>query len=151
MSDVYFTMDTSEYDKWLRNLKQAAGHFDDEIFMNLLMDMANDILEKTIKRTPVRTGDLRRAWHLGNIVKYGNMVGIEIINNSYHEGDNYTKLYGKENTGYYASFIEYGFRFPDGTFYPPRLMLTTSINEIKSLIPMKFNKAFDLWIKSKEI
>lgn len=146
-----FVADFREYEKWVRNLREAKDHLDDEVFVNLLVRLAGEILRRTQKRTPVQTGDLRRAWHLGDIVKSGNIVGIEIINDSRHTGERYEQIYGKENVGYYASFIENGFRFPDGNFYEGRFMLAISMNEVKAIIPREFNKAFDVWIKSKEI
>lgn len=143
-----FTMDKKEYDKWLKNLELARDHLDDEVFVNLLRDLASDIVMKARMKTPVDTGNLRASWAVGNIVRYGNDIGIEIYNNAYH---NRPDLYGPDNTGYYASFIEYGFRFPTGAWYQGRFMLTMSLNEVKAVIPREFNKAFLAWVNKRKI
>lgn len=145
------TVDTSEYRQWLKNLEKAKDNLNDEMFKNLLLRLAEEILAKTKKRTPVRTGNLRNSWQLGRIMTYGNIIGIEIINDAYHEGSYYELLYGKENTGNYASQIEYGFNFPDGRHYEGRFMLTISMNEVRARIPREFNAAFTRWARAKGI
>lgn len=146
-----FNIDMREYNQWMKNLERARDDLDDEVFVTLLRNLAAEVLEKTKKRTPVRTGNLRNSWKLGDILIYGNIVGIEIINEAHHAGESYEQLYGKENTGYYASQIEYGFNFPDGRHYEGRFMLTLSMNEVRSRIPREFNAAFTRWARAKGI
>lgn len=143
---IRVSIDKHELTDWIDNFRQSRLNIDNELFIPMLTRIANEILRRAIERTPVRTGDLRRHWRLGDITVSGTEIGIEIINDSYHD---LPQQYGKENTGYYATQIEYGFRFPDGNWYEGRFMLTTSINEVLPLIPKTYSNAFVAWIKGR--
>lgn len=84
--------DHSEFDK----LKDKLGHAQaelDKFMREFLLEMAMRALRKTKKRTPVGSGDLRRKWAVGDVVKVGDCYQVEIY-----------------NPLEYASYVEYGFR-----------------------------------------
>ena len=139
-----FYLDKSEYDKWVKNLRYAYKHFDEDVLIGFLVEMVERVIAKAIKRTPAVTGNLRRHWATGNLIRRGNTLGLEIVNEAYH---NLPEQYGAEYTGYYASFIEYGYRKLSGEWYQGRFMVTISINEVKALMPREFNARFDAWVK----
>ena len=99
-----------------------------------MVEMAERVIAKTKPRTPIDTGDLRRAWVLGDVHRDGNNISVEILN-------------GME----YATFIEYGHRIVSNGievgWYDGRFMLTISINEIRNQIPMRFAKEWTIFCK----
>lgn len=89
-------------------------------------DIAARLLRKTIQKTPVDTGELRRNWTVGDIRKQGDCYYIEVI-----------------NPLEYAQYVEYGHRQTPGRYVPAigkrlkrswvqgKFMLTLSENEIQ--------------------
>ena len=89
-------------------------------------DIAARLLRKTIQKTPVDTGELRRSWTVGDIRKQGDCYYIEVI-----------------NPLEYAQYVEYGHRQTPGRYVPAigkrlkkswvqgKFMLTLSENEIQ--------------------
>ena len=83
-------------------------------------------MRKTIQKTPVDTGELRRSWTVGDIRKQGDCYYIEVI-----------------NPLEYAQYVEYGHRQTPGRYVPAigkrlkkswvqgKFMLTLSENEIQ--------------------
>ena len=83
-------------------------------------------MRKTIQKTPVDTGELRRSWTVGDIRKQGDCYYIEVI-----------------NLLEYAQYVEYGHRQTPGRYVPAigkrlkkswvqgKFMLTLSENEIQ--------------------
>ncbi len=104
--------------------KLEAGH--EKFVEGFLMQMAQRLMRRTKKRTPVDTGDLRRSWYLSKVARRGNDVMINIIN---------PKLY--------TSFVELGHMTPgrnswvDGYF-----MCTISMQEIEREMPKRFEAAW---------
>lgn len=82
-------------------------------------ELAARLLAKVIKRTPVKTGTLRRGWN-GNyqnmkVTKSGDLYTIEVI-----------------NPVEYAEYVEYGHRTKDHKgWVPGQFFLTISENEIR--------------------
>lgn len=57
----------------------------DRFMQDFLMEMAMRSMRKIKKRTPVgETGDLRRNWQLGQVVRKGDAYEIEIFNNTHY-------------------------------------------------------------------
>lgn len=86
-----------------------------------LLEMAYRADRKIKKRTPVgETGELRRNWQVGNVVRKGNAYEVEIINNTE-----------------YAPYVEYGHRTgKDLTgWVEGRFMMTISMKEIERELP----------------
>ena len=89
-------------------------------------DIAERLLRKTIQKTPVDTGELRRSWTVGTVEKRGDLYYIEVI-----------------NPLEYAQYVEYGHRQTPGRYVPAigkrlkkswvqgKFMLTLSENEIQ--------------------
>ena len=89
-------------------------------------DIAARLLRKTIQKTPVDTGELRRSWTVGTVEKRGDLYYIEVI-----------------NPLEYAQYVEYGHRQTPGRYVPAigkrlkrswvqgKFMLTLSENEIQ--------------------
>ncbi|HZG16963.1 MAG TPA: HK97 gp10 family phage protein [Candidatus Bathyarchaeia archaeon] len=93
----------------------------DRFLRDFLMEMAMRAMRKVKKRTPVgETGELRRNWQIGSIVKRGDSYQVELFNNTH-----------------YASFVEYGHRTgKDLTkWVEGRFMLTISMQEIERELP----------------
>ena len=94
--------------------------------------LAQRLLEEVKKRTPVKTGELRRNWTIG-IRQEGNNYEIELIN----------------ETGY-ASYVEYGHRTPGHTgWVDGKFMMTIAEREIQEQAPaMLERKLADLLRRS---
>jgi hypothetical protein len=91
----------------------------------LLLEMAFRAERKIKRRTPVDTGELRRNWRVGNVVRKGKAFEIDISNNTD-----------------YASFVEFGHRYGiDLTKWKEgRFMMTISMKEIERQLPKFIEK-----------
>lgn len=116
----------------LIDLKKRTKKFEETELDKWCEDMAKEIaarlLRKAIKRTPVDTGDLRRAWKTDNaniqVTKEGNDYVVEIINSME-----------------YASYVEYGHRTSNHKgWVKGRFMLTQSEIEMQSQMPKLLEK-----------
>lgn len=111
------------------DLKKMADRFKlalderviDRFIRDFLLEMAYRTERKVKKRTPVDSGELRRNWTVGKIVKQGQGYVVEIFNNTE-----------------YASFVEYGHRTgKDLTeWVEGRFMMTISMKEIERELPL---------------
>lgn len=119
--------DFSEFEKLTKAFQKTLDERVIERFLrDFLMEMAMRSIRKVKKRTPVgETGDLRRNWQIGNVVKRGDAYQIELFNNTH-----------------YASFVEYGHRTgKDLTgWVEGRFMLTISMQEIERELPRYLEK-----------
>lgn len=140
-----------EFKKFAERLEKVAKTIEKEID-NFFYEMALKCLARTMKRTPVDTGDLRKQWALSSIVRTGAELTITIF-----------------NPLEYASFVEYGHRmtkhFVPGEWkgnrfiYNPdaetgvimgvktqwvegKYMCTISMKEISDIIPKEWDKRF---------
>lgn len=118
--------DFREFEKLAKSFKRAVDERVIERFIqDFLLEMAMRSLRRIRKRTPVDTGELRRNWKVGRVVKQGNSYVVEIYNNTD-----------------YASFVEFGHRYgvdltkwKDGVF-----MMTISMQEIERELPRYLEK-----------
>lgn len=141
--------DFSEFEKMAKTFQKALDERVVERFIqDFLLEMAFRADRKIKKRTPVGDGQLRRAWTVGKVQRYGNSYVVEIFNNTE-----------------YASFVENGFRahwvpgyWQGKTFvYDPnaktgmqvgpkngwvegRFMMTISMKEIERELPRYLEK-----------
>lgn len=119
--------DFGEFEKLTQAFQKTVDERVIDRFMrDFLMEMAMRSLRKIKKRTPVgETGDLRRNWQVGSVVKRGDSYLVEIY-----------------NTTHYASFVEYGHRTgKDLTgWVEGRFMLTISMQEIERELPKYLEK-----------
>lgn len=111
-----------------------GGHGDrvdaDELMSDIIRVAGNRCLAKTIKRTPVDTGNLRQNWELGDVTKRGFNYTVEM-----------------ENPVEYASYVEFGHRQEVGRYVPAidkrlvapwvegKYMATKSVDEVKEELP----------------
>lgn len=98
----------------------TAMHLDFRRFEEeCIRELAARLLAKTVARTPVVTGQLRRGWQIGEIKRTANGYEVEIINPVEH-----------------AMYVEYGHRTRDHTgWVEGRFMLTISIQELERELP----------------
>src|SRR3712207_9021478 len=67
-------------DEWIAKLERIKVEFTEEIEAEILK-LANKLLRKVKQRTPVGdTGELRRNWEIGDIVREDNGWYIEVFN-----------------------------------------------------------------------
>lgn len=83
----------------------------------LLKYTAGLVLKSVRMKTPVRTGNLRRKWAIGEISSGGDNSSVEIINNAE-----------------YAQAVEYGKHSGKGGFFEGRFMLKRALDETESNI-----------------
>ena len=105
-----------------------------QLIEEFLEEMAQRAVAGAKERTPTVSGELRRAWQVGDVSVDGKDVEVEILN-------------GME----YASFVEFGATNRDGTWRNGQYILTVSINEIQKQIPLRWQKAFAEFLKSKGV
>lgn len=114
-------LDYSEFNELFRQneeLQKRNQQFNEKV----LKEMALEIYNKTIYRTPVDTGDLRASWQLGEIQWFFDVVIMPIMNHMD-----------------YASFVEYGHKTRSGGYVEPVFMCKLSIEEVND----KFKKNYD--------
>jgi hypothetical protein len=90
-----------------------------------LLEMAYRAERKVKRRTPVDSGELRRNWKVGNVVRKGNAYEVEIYNNTE-----------------YASFVEYGHRAGKNStrWVEGRFMMTISMKLVEKEMPKFIEK-----------
>lgn len=96
-----------------------------------IKELAGRLLAKTVARTPVDTGHLRRSWQIGDIHITGTGAEVEVI-----------------NTADYAMYVEYGHRTRSHTgWVEGRFMLTISIEELERELPAILDRKLEQFIK----
>ncbi|WP_068786620.1 HK97 gp10 family phage protein [Paenibacillus phocaensis] len=90
-----------------------------------LLEMAYRAERKVKRRTPVDSGELRRNWQVGNVVRKGNAYEVEIYNNTE-----------------YASYVEYGHRAGKNStrWVEGRFMMTISMKLVEKEMPKFIEK-----------
>lgn len=118
--------DFREFEKLAKSFKKAVDERVIERFIqDFLLEMAMRSLRRIKKRTPVDSGELRRNWKVGRVVRQGSSYVVEIYNNTD-----------------YASFVEFGHRTgADLTkWVEGRFMMTISMQEIERELPRYLEK-----------
>lgn len=120
----------------------------------LTRELAARLLTKVIKRTPVRTGVLRRGWTAGKDVKigeYANSLSVRHVNGEY--------IITIVNPVYYGIYVEFGHRQEVGRYVPAigkrlvnpwvngQFMLTLSEKELREEAPDIIRKKLDKKLK----
>lgn len=130
-----FSVNYKELSAYLSSITVMKDDFN-SFLKNLLLEMAEKVIVKTKRRTPVDTGALINAWQLGDIRGEGENISVEILN-------------GME----YATDVEYGHRgvyvpslgvtmWTDRKWTEGRFMLKISIDEIRKQIPLRYQTEF---------
>lgn len=120
------SFDFREVEQLAQDFKKALDERIIERFIReFLLEMAYRADRKIKKRTPVDTGELRRNWAVGPVVRQGNSFVVELSNNTE-----------------YASFVEFGHRAgKDLTVWVDgRFMMTISMQEIEQALPRSLAK-----------
>ena len=127
--------DFREFERLKRNYEQLAQNID-TFLREFLLEMAMRAERKIKKRTPVDTGLLRRSWEVGEVIKHGDKLIVEIINETE-----------------YASFVEYGHRTgPDRRkWVEGRFMMTISMQEIERELPRYLERRLLKWLKERKV
>mgnify|MGYP001001165848 FL=1 len=118
-------VDVSELLKFQDKLRRAAdGEVRNAFYEDCIKEIAARFLRKTIKRTPVVSGNLRRGWR-------GYLRGklrIKRIGNMHH--------IRMANAAEYASYVEYGHRTPGGKgWVKGQFPMTISAREVEDMAP----------------
>lgn len=125
------SFDFSDAKKLQKNLQRMQKEF--PAFMEeCIRELAGRLLAKTIARTPVLTGDLRRGWQIGQVVRLpGGGVHVEITNNVE-----------------YALYVEFGHvtRLRTG-WVNGKFMLTLSEQELERELPGIMEKKLKKFIE----
>jgi hypothetical protein len=87
----------------------------DKFSEQMVKELAERLLRKAVKRTPVDSGWLREGWFIGGTHHYGGYYVVEVYNNTE-----------------YASYVESGHRTRDHKgWVPGRFMLLISEKELE--------------------
>lgn len=153
MAKKWSKCDFKELKKLEKRLNQLCEVDWDQICQDISRQIAQMLLNKVKKRTPVgvkpdlsestyeywagyQGGSLRKAWTVLPIEKHGDCYEITVLNNSE-----------------YASYVEYGHRQTPGRYVPAlgkslkvswvpgKLMLTISEQEVRTAAPELIEKA----------
>lgn len=124
------SFDFSDVKKLHKNMVRMQKEF--PTFMeDCIRELAGRLLAKAIARTPVLTGDLRRGWQIGQVVKLpGGGVHVELTNNVE-----------------YALYVEFGHvtRLRTG-WVNGKFMLTLSEQELEREMPAIVERKFQKFL-----
>ena len=143
MSNSWGSVDFSALERWSKQIYTAmADNAAQKLTEQVLLELANRVLRRTKQKTPVDTGTLRRSWQVGEVVRHGDYLEVEIY-----------------NPVEYAEFVEYGHRQEPGryvpalgkqlkqSYVPGQYMLTLSIKEVEALAPALIGKRSDEFMR----
>lgn len=111
--------DFNDFKKLQKSFQRMKDEFPD-FLEECTKELAARLLAKAIARTPVLTGELRRGWQIGEVVRLpGGGVHVEITNNVE-----------------YALYVEFGHvtRLRTG-WVNGKFMLTLSVQELERELP----------------
>ena len=131
-------VDLREFNQLQDKISKMDNEFEN-FLKEYMVEMAERVIAKTKPRTPVGTpestgipnyvgGTLRRNWQLGKIIAEGKKISVEILNPTEYATE---VEYGHRIMGGAGHSIEVGWK--DGRF-----MLTTSVNEIRAQMPLRY-------------
>lgn len=117
MSDTEYKFEG--LDEWEKRLSQAIESQYPAEFREMVIDLAVQLQGKVKEKTPVKTGHLRREWHVGSIEQRGNEHYIEVYNNVE-----------------YVEPVEYGHRTRGGKGFKKGVhMMELSLQEVQKHLP----------------
>ena len=122
-------------DLWEQRLAQAVEKQYPEEFRKMVIDVAVELEGRVKERTPVKTGHLRREWHVGNIEKRSDGYYIEVYNNLE-----------------YAEPVEYGHRTRGGKgFVKGKHMMAISLEEVSARLPAYLQEWLNDFISTHDL
>ena len=161
------SVEFSQIIEFRNKLKKISDEFD-MFLKKFLIKQALDVLAKTKKESPTDTGLLKNSWTIGNqgaairsrVLKSGKNKGkIQYssvdsafennasIDNVQRDGD--TLKVTISNNVEYAKYVEFGHmdrghkKWVEGKF-----MCSLAIIDVKKKMPKRFQREFDMWVKS---
>jgi hypothetical protein len=112
------TFDFSAFEKFGADLEAMRRAFP-AFMVECVQELANRLLAKTVPRTPVEDGELRRGWTIGQVTMTSAGAVIEV-----------------HNPVYYSPYVEYGHRTANGQgWVEGRFMMTISLQELERELP----------------
>ena len=151
----------SEFEKYVKKFEKMTDEF--ETFLkSFLLEMAQRVVARAQKNTPVDTGAMRASWGIGSQSLALNssinadgktVVSLDTENSQVAD----ISVVGSTlevtiwNGMEYSSFIEYGHANRDGSWREGFFVLTVAIDEVQRQIPARFERAFEKFIKDREI
>lgn len=124
--------DNSQLQKLQDNFNKLEEDLRKKVCKQIAQSAGRSLLSKTIEKTPVKTGNLRRNWSSKN-KKLPDGYKTTIFNQTE-----------------YAPYVEYGHRTKQNTrFVEGRYMLTKSTEEVASTIAARGAKFIEKAIKEK--
>ncbi|MFS8215553.1 HK97 gp10 family phage protein [Paenibacillus polymyxa] len=122
--------DFSEFEQLSKSLRKMQADYP-HFVENCIRELASRLLAKTVARTPVDTGMLRRNWQLGPVERVGGGYSIELF-----------------NPIEYAPYVEYGHRTRLHTgWVEGRFMLTISERELERELPALMDRKLKRFIE----
>lgn len=107
-----------------------------------LTTVANKVMRKAMKITPVDTGRLRRSYKVTKVTVRGNTLEITVYNDARDNGSDES----------YASYVEFG-HFTRGrvSWVEGHWMLTMATDEVKAEMERTWNRMVRKWAKEAGI
>lgn len=135
--------------KLQKNLEKAAAGIDD-LCIRCTQKLAAQLINTVIKRTPVKSGALRRGWMAGKSSMSSGKAATKTNMQVSKKGISYEIIVF--NSINYASYVEYGHRQEPGRYVPAigkrlknswvkgQFMLKISEQELKAAAPRIINR-----------
>lgn len=132
-----FTIDIAnvkDYDEKLAKSIPLLKDFEHKF----LTTVANKVMRKAMKRTPVDTGRLRRSYKVTKVTTKGNTLEITVYNDAKDNGSDES----------YASYVEFG-HFTRGrvSWVEGHWMLTMATDEVKAEMERTWKRMVRKWAK----
>ena len=135
--------------KLQKNLEKVAASVDD-LCVRCTQKLAAQLINTVIKRTPVKSGALRRGWMAGKSSMSSGKVATKTTMQVSRKGTAYEIVVF--NSVNYASYVEYGHRQEPGRYVPAigkrlknswvkgQFMLKISEQELEAAAPRIINR-----------
>lgn len=136
-----FTIDIKGVKDYNENLVNSIPLLRDFEY-KFLTTIANKVMRKAMKRTPVDTGRLRRSYKVTKVTTRGDTLEITIFNDARDNGADES----------YASYVEFG-HFTRGrvSWVEGHWMLTMATDEVKAEMERTWNRMVRKWAKEAGI
>ena len=136
-----FTIDIKglkDYDEKLKGSIPLLKDFEHKF----LTTVANKVMRKAMKRTPVDTGRLRRSYKVTKVTTKGNTLEITVFNDARDNGSDES----------YASYVEFGhFTVGRVSWVEGHWMLTMATDEVKEEMERTWKRMVRKWAKEAGI
>src|SRR3712207_105907 len=143
MGSIKGKADMKALKKLERQFKQLEKKKTDVFLRFLTKDLARITLNQFIYRTPVDTGDLRKAWTGGVEMSVSAYIQTKRVSK---KGNTY-KMTLKNNMKY-ASYVEYGHRKVNNTgWVDGRFMCQKSVADVKARYPSIARRNLERFLK----